>query len=148
MKSSKSIRIAGLLTAAALLASCAGLARQDAALAARYNAYAGQPVDHFTWMLQHRGWAAINSNQLIAWSDANSPYLITVIQPCPDLMLNAGGITSTLDEVHAHTNYVIADGRHCEIQTIRPIDCPRMQRDLQQRQADAGRPTLDDNGRG
>ena len=148
MKPSKSIRIAGLLAAAALLASCAGLERQDAALAARYNAYAGQPVDHFTWMLQHRGWAAITSNQLVAWSDSNRPYLITVVQPCPDLMLDAGGITSTVDEVRAHTNYVLAAGRHCAIETIRPIDYQRMQHDLQQRQADARLTKPESNVRG
>lgn len=143
MKASKSICIAGTLAAAALLASCAGLARQDASLAARYNAYAGQPVDHFTWVLQHRGWTPINSNQLVAWSDANSPYLITVVQPCPDLMLSAGGITSTLDEVHARSNFVLAAGRRCSIGTIRPIDYRRMQQDGQ-RQADA-KPTAPGN---
>lgn len=146
MKPSKSIRIAGLLAAAALLASCAGLERQDAAQAARYNAYAGQPVEHFTWLIQHRGWAAISDNQLIAWSDANNPYLITVVQPCPNLWFHAAGITSTLDEVHAHTNYVLAAGRHCAIETIRPIDYSRMQHELQ-RQADAGPKTPDPNVR-
>jgi len=147
MNASKSIRITGLLAAAALLASCAGLARQDAAQAARYNAYAGQPVDHFTWMIQHRGWTAISSNQLIAWSDANKPYLITVAQPCPNLWMNANGITSTLDEVHARTNYVLAAGRHCVIESIQPIDYQRMQRDLQQRQAAAEQKTRDSSVR-
>lgn len=146
MTPSKSIRIAGLLAAAAFLASCAGLARQDAKLAARYNAYAGQPVDHFTWMLAHRGWSAIDKNQLIAWSDANNPYLITVVQPCPDLMLEAGGITSSLDEVHTRSNFVLAAGRRCSIETIRPIDYRRMQQD-QQRQADVRGTKPDSNAR-
>jgi hypothetical protein len=146
MKPAKSFRIVGLLAAAALLASCAALQHQDAAQAARYNAYAGQPVEHFTWLVQHRGWAAITGNQLIAWSDANRPYLVTVVQPCPDLMLNASGITSTQDEVHAHTNFVLAAGRFCGIQTIRPIDYSRMQHDLQ-RQAAAGQKTPDGHSR-
>jgi hypothetical protein len=147
MKPSKSIRIAGLLAAAALLASCAALDRQDAAQAARYNAYAGQPVEHFTWLIQHRGWAAISSNQLIAWSDSNHPYLLTVAQPCPNLWFDAGGVTSTVDEVRVHTSYVLAAGRHCAIQTIRPIDYARMQHDLQRR-ADAGQKTPDGHTRG
>lgn len=138
MKSSRPIRIAGLLVAAALLVSCAALDRQDASRAARYNAYAGQPVDHFTWLIQHRGWAAISDNQLVAWADANRPYLITVAAPCPNLWFDAGGITSTLDQVHTRTNYVLAAGRHCAIQTIQPIDYSRMQHDLQQ--ADAKTP--------
>ncbi|HEX5463053.1 MAG TPA: DUF6491 family protein [Steroidobacteraceae bacterium] len=143
MNPSASIRIAGLLAATALLASCAGLERQDAAQAARYNAYAAQPVDHFTWLIQHRGWTAISDNQLIAWADANRPYLITVVQPCPNLWFDASGITSTQDEVSAHTNFVLSAGRFCEIQSIRPIDYSRMQRDLQ-RQADAGPKTRPD----
>lgn len=147
MKPAKSFRIAGLLAAAALLASCAGLQHQDAARAARYNAYAGQPVDHFTWLIQHRGWTAISDNQLIAWADANRPYLITVAQPCPNLWFDAGGITSTLDEVHARTNFVLAAGRYCTIQSIRPIDYSRMRHDLQ-RQAAADRKTPDLNARG
>ena len=146
MKPSKSIRIAGLLAAAALLTSCAGLARQDAAQAARYNAYAGQPVDHFTWLIQHRGWTAISDNQLIAWADANSPYLITVVEPCPNLWFDARGITSTQDEVRAHTNFVLSAGRFCQIQSIRPIDYRRMQHE-QQRQADAAK-TPDPDARG
>lgn len=147
MKPSKSIRIAGLLGAAALLASCAGLQRQDTAQAARYNAYAGQPVDHFTWLVQHRGWAAISDNQLIAWADANRPYLITVAQPCPNLWFHANGITSTQDEVRVHTNFVLSAGRHCAIQSIRPIDYSRMRHDLQ-RGAAAGQRTPDLNVRG
>ncbi|MGH8180841.1 MAG: DUF6491 family protein [Steroidobacteraceae bacterium] len=147
MKAAKSIRIASFLVAAALLASCAALEHQDAAQAARYNAYAGQPVEHFTWLTQHRGWAAISSNQLIAWSDANHPYLVTVVEPCPDLWFHAHGISSTLDDVHAHTNQVLASGRRCEIQSIRPIDYLRMQHDLE-RQADAGQKTPDRNVRG
>lgn len=147
MTPAKSIRIAGLLAAAALLASCAGLEHQDAAQAARYNAYAGQAVDHFTWLIQHRGWTAISGNQLIAWADANRPYLITVAQPCPNLWFDAAGITSTLDEVRVHSNYVLAAGRHCAIETIRPIDYPRMEHDLE-RQAAAGQKTPDLDVRG
>lgn len=137
MKPSKPIRIAGLLAAAALLVSCAAMDAPDSARAARYNAYAGQPVDHFTWLDQHRGWAAISSDQLIAWSSFNAPYLVTVVQPCPNLWFNARGITSTLDDVYTHTNYVLAAGRRCEIRSIRPIDYARMQRDQRPRQADA-----------
>lgn len=147
MKTSKPIRIACLLAAAALLASCAALEKQDATLAARYNAYAGQPVDHFMWLAEHRGWAAISDNQLIAWADANRPYLITVAQPCPNLWFDASGITSSLDEVGVHRDYVLAAGRGCAIQTIRPIDYLRMRHDVQ-RQADARRTTPENNLRG
>lgn len=139
MGQSKPIRILGLLAAAALLASCAGISslkRQDDAEAARFNAYAGKPVDHFMWLIQHHGTAAISANQLVAWANADRPYLITVTQPCPDLMLNYRGISSTLDEVYARSNLVAAGSHLCNIQSIRPVDYQRMQRALRRNLAE------------
>jgi hypothetical protein len=128
MRQSKSLRALGLLTGATLLASCA-LQRQDAAEHARFNSYAGKPVAQFIWITPQHGRAAISRNQLVAWTDINRPYLITVEQPCPDLMLAGGiGITSTIDTVRAHTDYVIAQGFHCEIRSIQPVDYLALQR--------------------
>jgi Family of unknown function (DUF6491) len=129
MKQSKSFRILGLLAGTALLASCAALQRQDATEHARFDAYAGKPVAQFTWLTSQHGTSAISKNQLVVWTDINRPYLITVVQPCPDLMLANGiAITSTIDTVHARADYVIARGFHCEIQTIQPIDYLAMRR--------------------
>jgi hypothetical protein len=131
---SNPIRIAGMLAAAALLASCSAtrtLQKRDAAQQARFQAYAGKPVREFTWLTDsHRGRWAIASNQLVAWSNFERPYLLTVAQPCPNLMLASPGIgiTSSLDSVIAGQSYVIAQGFHCEIETIQPVDYRRMQR--------------------
>ena len=128
MNPSRSFGALGLLAATTLLASCA-LQRQDTAEHARFDAYAGKPVAQFTWLTSQHGRSAIARDQLVAWSDMNRPYLITVAQPCPNLMLANGlGITSTIDTVRAHTNYVIAQGYHCEIKTIQPVDYLAMQR--------------------
>jgi hypothetical protein len=140
MRLPQSIHILGLLAAAVLIASCAwvsSLDKQDTAEAARFNAYAGKPVDHFMWLIQHRGTAAISSNQLVAWADFDRPYLITVAQPCPDLMLNFQGITSTVDQVYARSDLVAARSHFCNIQSIRPVDFRRMERDLGQNLAGA-----------
>ncbi|MDE2450327.1 MAG: hypothetical protein KGO22_15240 [Gammaproteobacteria bacterium] len=142
MRQSKPIRIVGLLAAAALLVSCAGISsleKQDTVEAAHFNNYAGKPVNHFRWLTQHRGTAAISANQLVAWADFMRPYLITVTQPCPDLMLNYRGITSTLDQVCARSNRVAVSGRFCDIQSIRPVDYARMERDLRRNLAGASR---------
>ncbi|MGH8289669.1 MAG: DUF6491 family protein [Steroidobacteraceae bacterium] len=129
MKQSKAFRILGLLVGTSLLASCATLQRQDATEHARFDTYAGKPVAQFTWLTSQHGASAISRNQLVAWTDINRPYLITVVQPCPDLMLANGiAITSTIDTVHAHADYVIARGFHCEISTIQPIDYLAMRR--------------------
>lgn len=144
MDLSKPIRIVGLLAAAVFLASCAGvsfLQKQDAAEAARFNAYAGRPVDHFMWLIQHRGTAAISPNQIVAWASFDRPYLITVAQPCPDLMLNFRGMTSTLDEVYVRGDLVAAGTHFCDIQSIQPVDYPRMERDLRQNLAGASQKT-------
>jgi hypothetical protein len=128
------VRIAGMLAAAALVASCSvphTLQKRDAAQQARFQAYAGKPVREFTWLTDsHRGRWAIASNQLVAWSNFERPYLLTVAQPCPNLMLASPGIgiTSSLDSVIAGQSYVIAQGFHCEIETIQPVDYRRMQR--------------------
>jgi len=140
MSCSKSyIRFARLLVAAALLASCSGIPlkqRQDAERA-RFEAYAGKPVDHFTWFTRYEGWEPISPNQVVVWTDINQAYLVTVFHPCTDLTFARRiGLTSTADTVYAHFDSVRADGWRCIIDTIRPVDYRRMQHDLkQQRQA-------------
>ena len=129
MKRSRSLRILALLAGTALLASCATLQRQDTTEHARFDAYAGKPVAQFTWLTSQHGVSAIAKDQLVAWTDINRPYLITVAQPCPDLMLANGiAVTSAIDIVHAGADYVIARGFHCEIKTIQPVDYLAMQR--------------------
>lgn len=143
MEHSRSFRVVWLLAAGALLASCASVgtvSQRDGAEHARFNAYAGAPVKEFMWVASHRGRSAIWTNQVVAWANINRPYLLTVAQPCPNLMLANGiRITSTLSTVRTHTDYVIARGRHCEIQKIQPVHYRQMQGDLRQkRQAAAG----------
>lgn len=140
MSCSKSIiRSAWLLVAAALLAACSGipLKQREDAERARYEAYAGQPVSHFTWLTRYEGWEPIAPNQLVVWTDISQAYLITVFHPCTNLMFARRiGLTSSADTVYAHFDTVRADGWRCIIDTIRPVDYRRMQRDLkQQREA-------------
>jgi hypothetical protein len=133
MMSSKPLRLAWLL-ATVLLASCAGvrgLERQDAAQRARFNAYAGKPVGQFTWVSANRSSWAIDRDQLVAWTNINEAYLVTVARPCPNLKLARHiGISSTAGTVYARFDRVFAQGRTCLIRTIQPVDYRRMQRDL------------------
>ena len=129
------LRGAWLLVAAALLASCSGipLKQRDAAERARFEAYAGKPVDHFTWLTRYEGWEPISRNQLVVWTDINQAYLITVFSPCTDLMFARRiGLTSTADTVYAHFDTVRVDGWRCIIDTIRPVDYRKMQHDLRE----------------
>lgn len=137
--SRSSFRSAWLLVAAALLASCSGipLEQREAAERNRFEAYAGKPVDHFTWFTRYEGWEPISRNQLVVWTDINRAYLVTVFPPCTDLMFARRiGLTSTADTVYAHFDAVRAEGWRCVIDTIQPVDYRRMQQDLrEQRQA-------------
>jgi hypothetical protein len=129
------IRSAWLLVAAALLTACSGipLKQREDAERARYEAYAGKPVDHFTWLTRYEGWEPIATDQLVVWTDINQAYLITVFHPCTDLMFARRiGLTSSVDTVYAHFDTVRADGWRCIIDTIRPVDYRRMQHDLRQ----------------
>ena len=127
------LRNACLLVIAALLAACSGipLKQRDAAERARFEAYAGKPVDHFTWLTRYQGWEPISPNQLVVWTDINQAYLITVFHPCTDLMFARRiGLTSTADTVYAHFDHVTTEGWRCTIDTIQPVDYLRMQHDL------------------
>ena len=133
------LRTVWLIAGAVLLASCSGipLKQRDAAERARFEAYAGKPVDHFTWLTRYEGWEPISPDQLVVWTDINRAYLITVFHPCTDLMFARRiGLTSTADTVYAHFDSVRAEGWRCTIRTIQPVDYLRMQHDLRrQREA-------------
>lgn len=127
------LRGAWLLVAAALLVSCSGipLKQREAAERNRFEAYAGKPVDHFTWLVRYDGWEPISRYQLVVWTDIDTAYLITVFQPCTDLMFARRiGLSSTADTVYAHFDSVRVEGWRCTINTIQPVDYRRMQRDL------------------
>ena len=131
-------RGAWLLAAAALLASCSGipLKQRDAAERNRFEAYAGKPVDHFTWLTHYDGWQPISPDQLVVWTDINRAYLITVFHPCTNLMFARRiGLTSTADTVYTHFDFVHAEGWKCMISTIQPVDYLRMQQDLRKQRA-------------
>jgi len=122
-----------LVAAAAFLAACSGipLKQRDAAELARFEAYAGKPVDHFTWLTHYQGWEPISPNQLVVWTNINQAYLITVFHPCTDLMFARRiGLSSTADTVYAHFDHVNVEGWRCTIDTIQPVDYLRMEHDL------------------
>lgn len=129
-----------MLVAAALLTACSGipLRQREAAERNRFEAYAGKPVDHFTWLTHYEGWEPISPNQLVVWTDINRAYLVTVFHPCTDLMFARRiGLSSTADTVYAHFDAVHAEGWRCIINTIQPVDYLRMEHDLRkQREAE------------
>jgi Family of unknown function (DUF6491) len=137
MKHRKAFRIAWLLVAAALLASCSVVRTMEWQKTSRHallDADAGKPVSHITYVDVRPGTGTtISANQLVTWTDFTQAhaYLITVGKGCPDLYLHGAYVTSTGDEVWARSDHVIAAGLYrCDIQSIRPVDWLKAQLDL------------------
>lgn len=134
MKRSKALRLLWLLSAAALLAACSVVRTMewhDATRQTLLDAYAGKPVTHITYLSVGPGLVAISANQLVTWTDFTQAhaYLITVGPGCASLYTTGAHVTSTGNQVWAHSDHVFAGGA-CEIQTIQPVDWLRVQRDL------------------
>ncbi|MGH8132046.1 MAG: DUF6491 family protein [Steroidobacteraceae bacterium] len=121
----------------AALTACAGMAQRRAAAdqqeRARYLAYAGAPVDHFTWFGRYDGWQALSDSELVVFMGANGAYLLKVWSPCGTRglpFINRIGLTHSFGgTVYARLDSVRADRWNCPISEIRPIDLKRMRQD-------------------
>jgi hypothetical protein len=126
-------RTAWLLPAFALLVACSGipLKERERAERDRYEAYAGPPIDHFTYLGRFDGWEPIGRNELVVWTSPSDAYLIKVGPPCDDLQFaNRVGLTSTGGTVYSRFDYVKVRDWKCPIQEIRPVDYRRLRQDL------------------
>jgi len=114
----------------------AGTAAQQQALA-RYLAYAGPPIQSFTWLGRFYSFEPLSKDQLVVYTTPNDAYLLKVSPPC-DLrfVINAIGITSTASTVYARLDSVTINSAgtgpgpwRCPIDEIRRIDYKRMRAD-------------------
>jgi len=145
-------RLFSLGLVAVLLAGCAGTPRlSDEERLARYQAYAGEPVDRFT-QLRIDNWESLDSNKLVLWNGRNEAYLLTVWDTCADLR-HAQTITVISSSSHTVSVFdkikVLKDPRFgpmmtgfdtCPIREIRPINVKQLRIDedaaKKQREAD------------
>ena len=106
-----------------------GTPAQQAALA-RYLAYAGPPLQYFTWMGRFYSWEGLGKDQLVVFTTASDAYLLTVWPPC-DLRFTVHtiGLSSTGATIYKGLDSVVADGRRCPIGEIRRIDYAKMRAD-------------------
>lgn len=137
----------------ALLASCstnkaagpsaAEPTTQQRALA-RYEAYAGPPVDSFTWLGHFDSWEGLGENRLLVYTTPRDAYLLKIAPPC-DLrfVVNKVGITSSNAAVYKGLDSVVVNNAaaggpwQCAILEIRPVDVRRMKADLRNPQPPA-----------
>jgi hypothetical protein len=128
-----------LPAAACLLAACATNTAQqqrprDATPArATYLAYAGPPVDHFTWLDRYMGWEAISDDELVLFLSPTKAYYIRVWSPCGDRgglrWVYAVDVPKTNGAVYARFDSVQAGHWRCPISEIRPVAWGRMKAD-------------------
>src|SRR5215469_5996355 len=131
-----------------LLASCATSTHQsDQERLAQYAAYAGPPIQQFTWLGHFDSWEPLGQTDLVVFTTPSDAYLLKVWPPC-DLRFAFNGrggetirVTSTGGTVSARLDSIIersaAVGRAvCPISEIRKVDYRRMLAD-ERRQAKA-----------
>jgi hypothetical protein len=129
-----------LPAAVALLAACAthtaqqpGAPRDAIPARASYLAYAGPPVDHFTWLDRYMGWEALSDDELVLFLSPTKAYYIRVWSPCGDRgglrWVYAVDVPKTGGAVYARFDSVLAGHWRCPISEIRPVDWGRMKAD-------------------
>jgi len=131
-----------------LLAGCASSTHQsDEERRAQYAAYAGPPIQQFTWLGRFDSWEPLGQSDLVVFTSPSDAYLLKVWPPCDLRFAFDGrggetiGVTSTGGTVSARLDSVIehspAVGRAvCPISEIRKVDYRRMLAD-ERRQAKA-----------
>jgi len=126
--------LAAVASALALLVACASgipLHESDQQVRDRYSAYAGEPIDHFTWLGRYDGWEPIGRYELVVFTGVSDAYLLKVTPPCENLQFaNRIGISSTTGTVYSRLDSVTAGHWRCPIAEIRKIDYRRMRADM------------------
>ncbi|HEY5102080.1 MAG TPA: DUF6491 family protein [Steroidobacteraceae bacterium] len=117
------------LMIAGQLAACSAVSpdvkRRD--MQARYLAYAGAPIDSFTYLGRYDNWTALNPSQLVIWTNITDAYLLTSQPPCTGLQFaNRIGVSSTAGTVNRGLDSVLFAHQRCPITEIRPVDYKRM----------------------
>ena len=129
------LRTVWLLPALVLLAACSGIPLKERQMAQRdrYHKYAGSPVNSFRSIGGFDGWTPIDKYELVLWTGVNDAYLITVEPPCEDLLFTDRiGLTQMSGTVYQKFDSVLVDHWKCRIESIQPVDYPRMKKERQQ----------------
>jgi hypothetical protein len=94
------MRLALLFGLVSLLAACSSISlkEREEAERARIESYAGQPVDHFTWLGRYDGWKPLGKEEALVWTSPDKAYLsVQRAEGCP------GQPTQPLETTKAQT---------------------------------------------
>jgi hypothetical protein len=137
-----------LIPVAVLVAGCA-TPRDVAELSAleRHMAYAGAPIDRFSYPQRIRGWSPIDREHLLIHTGPGRSYLLAVAPGCVGLRTTHSiGITSQMGRrvVTSGIDEVRLEQDRCRIIEIRPLDYERMRADGRSEQDDLRQARLDE----
>ncbi|HSE12933.1 MAG TPA: DUF6491 family protein [Rudaea sp.] len=126
------MRLPWLLLTLALLAGAAHAdtrAHEDEELA-RYQNYAGAPIDEFP-IFRIRKWLVVGPERLVIWSTISDAYLIRVEKPCVRLEWTHAVVVTqrTRQKVSKKSDFVEFGNQRCRIAEILPVDYRKMLKD-------------------
>jgi len=125
---------AGLAAAAiAVLGACSSVPYEQRQQQThdRFMAYAGAPIDQFSWLGRFDSWQSLSRSELVVFTTPWDAYYMKIWLPCDTRFANHIALTSTAATVSAHLDAVRIGRDRCPIDEIRPIDYRRMKADLQ-----------------
>jgi hypothetical protein len=133
-------KVAGLtllLAVAAVLPAIAQQTASERADLARYQEYAGAPVDSVHYF-QIDGFQYLAPDKLAIWFGVNKLYLLTVETPCNNLAFANGiALTSKNNMLHKNFDFVTFDHQRCKILKIEPVNELKMKQDREKEKAAA-----------
>lgn len=134
----KVVGLAMLMATAAVPAIAQQTASERADLA-RYQRYAGAPVDNVKYF-QINGFQYLAPDKVAVWFGVNKLYLLTVQTPCINLAFANGiGLTARNNTLYKGFDFVTFDHQRCKILKIEPVDELKMKRD-RAKEKEAGAP--------
>jgi len=117
-----SAALMGMIVLLAAACSATPPREREANALARYEAFAGEPVDSM-WFQRLHSWESLGEEHVLVRTTPSKAYLLTVERPCSELpWANAIGLTSTSRSVHARFDHVLVNKQRCRILEIRPVD--------------------------
>lgn len=117
-----------LLSSAIALSGCASSSpkQRDADNLARYQEFAGEPVDSFH-LRRLQNWVSLGREHFAVYTSVSEAWLIEVWEPCTGLdYARAIALTSTGSRVYARFDSVRFEQQTCRIQQIRKVDARAM----------------------
>ena len=125
----KVVGLAMLLAGVAAIPAFAQQTASERADLARYQKYAGAPVDNVRYF-RINGFQYLAPDKVAIWFGVNKLYLLTVQTPCNNLAFANGiGLTSKNNTLYKDFDFVTFDHQRCKILKIEPVNELQMKQD-------------------